>query len=59
MKDPSRKPIAMIEGFPMTFKGDTPMQVRRKADEWRRRIVQQDKLLTKAQKAELLGEDVA
>lgn len=56
LTNPSRKPIALIEGFPMIFTGPTPMQAKRAADDWRRKAVAGDKLLTKAKKAELLGE---
>ena len=56
LSDPSRRPVAVIGNLPWVFKGDTPMQARKKADKWRRDHVRTDKRLTAAQKAELLGE---
>lgn len=54
--DATRKPIAMINGWPMVFTGDTPMRAKKAADDWRRDAVSIDKLITKARKVELLGE---
>ncbi|MCG7574881.1 hypothetical protein MHM39_15015 [Phaeobacter sp. CNT1-3] len=59
MTDSSRKPIAMIDGYHFVFKGDTAMQARRAADEWRREAVRKDKLLSAERKKEILGEDAA
>lgn len=59
MTDSSRKPIAMISGCNMVFRGETAMLARRAADEWRREAVRKDKLLSAARKAEILGEDAA
>jgi hypothetical protein len=56
LSDPTRKCVALIDGWPMVFRGETPMQAKRAADEWRREAVANDKMLTKARKAELLGE---
>lgn len=58
MTDTSRKCIAMIDGFTMIFKGDTAMQARQAADEWRKEAIASDKLLTKTQKEHLLGAGV-
>lgn len=59
MTDSSRKPIAMIEGYHFVFKGETAMQARRAADNWRREAIHNDKALSAERKAEILGEDVA
>lgn len=59
MTDSTRKPIAMINGFGMVFRGETAMQARRAADEWRREAVRKDKLLSAERKKEILGEDAA
>jgi hypothetical protein len=59
MTDSSRKPITMIDGYHFVFKGDTAMQARRAADEWRREAVRKDKLLSAERKKEILGEDAA
>lgn len=56
LTDPERKPIAMIDKWPMVFKGETPMRARKAADDWRREAVRADKLIPKARKAEMLGE---
>lgn len=56
VNDPKRKCVALIDGLPMIFKGDTPMQAKRVADDWRRKAVRNDKLLSDEKKAEILGE---
>ena len=55
LTDPSRKCLAVIDGFAMIFRGDTPMQARKAADDWRKEAIASDKLLSKAQKEQLLG----
>lgn len=55
LSDPERKCVAIIDGLPMIFKGDSPMRAKRAADEWRQKAVRDDKLLTKVKKEELLG----
>lgn len=57
LSDPTRKCVAMIENWPMVFKGETPMKARRNADDWRREAVRNDKAMSRAKKAQLLGED--
>lgn len=56
LSDPSRRPVAVIGNVPWLFEGDTPMQARKRADEWRRKHVETDKRLSSEQKAELLGQ---
>lgn len=58
LSDPTRKCVALIDGWPMIFKGDTPLHAKRVADDWRRDAIRNDKALSKAKKAQLLGEDV-
>ena len=56
LNDPTRSPIAMIDGFPMIFTGQTPFRARKSADDWRRKATQGDKLIPAHMKAEWLGE---
>lgn len=56
VNDPEQKCIALIEGISMIFRGDTPMKARKVADAFRRDAIANDKLLTRARKAELLGQ---
>lgn len=56
MTDPARTPVAIIDGLNMIFRAETPMKAKRAADEWRREALAKDKLVSKAKKAELLGE---
>lgn len=55
VNDPSLKPIALIEGFPMIFTGETPMKARSAADNWRRKATADDKLIPASMKANWLG----
>lgn len=59
VNDPTRTCTAVIRGWPMMFQGATPMRARKVADDWRRNAVLDDKLLTTAQKAAMLGEVTA
>lgn len=54
--DPARKCVSIIDGWPMIFKGETPLRARKAADEWRREAVRNDKLIPKLRKMEMLGE---
>lgn len=58
MTDPNRKCVALIDKLPMIFKGDTPMKAKQVADEWRREAVRTSKTISKARKAEILGENL-
>lgn len=58
INDPSLMPIAVIEGLPWIFRGETPIKARKLADEWRRNAVRTDKMLSRAQKSKLLGDVV-
>lgn len=59
VNDPSQPCTAVIRGWPMMFRGATPMKARKVADDWRRDAILKDKLLTTAQKAAMLGEATA
>lgn len=58
LSDPSRKCVALIDGWPMIFKGETPMKAKRVADDFRREAILNDKAMTREQKSRILGEDV-
>ena len=56
VNDPSAPAVALIDGFPLIFRGATPMQAKRNADEWRRKATADDKLIPSNLKREWLGE---
>lgn len=56
LTQPDRKPMAIIDGCPWLFHAETPMRARKNADDWRREMVRQDKLIPAKTKAEWLGE---
>lgn len=58
VSDPDRGAIAVIDGWNWMFEAESPFKAHRKADEWRKQAIRNDKLIPKLRKRELLGEEV-
>lgn len=58
MTDPSRKALAVIDGWNMNFYGDTPLKARNAADAFRKEAVANDKLMARKILADQHGDAV-
>ncbi|MFG6524452.1 hypothetical protein [Sulfitobacter sp. M23508] len=54
--DLTKPALAIIDGCPWLFYDPSPLRAKKKADEWRRDMVRQDKLIPAKTKAQWLGE---